>query len=359
MPESQISRRKSEHLRIVLEQDVVHRGGTLLEQIQLLHNALPELDLDQIDTSVQLFDRRLRAPLMITSMTGGADATGEMNRELARAAARTGIAFSVGSQRVLLDHPEHLADFAVRREIPDGVLLGNIGAVQLPQVPVEAIAELAQRIEADGLCVHLNPAQELCQPEGDRRFRGLLDGIARLVDRLDGRVLVKETGAGLSPAALERLREIGVRAVDVAGRGGTSWTKVELHRAQGEPEGQLARSLAEWGVPTAFSVIAARRVLDADACVVGSGGITSGLDCARVIAAGADIAGFARSVLLAWRESGLEGAVGYIEGLQRELRAVMLLVGAADVAELQRAPRVYTGELREWLAAFGWLPPGP
>lgn len=355
MPDSQISRRKSEHLRIVIEQDVVHSAGTLLDEIQLLHDALPELDLDQIDISTRFFGKRLRAPLMITSMTGGAEATRQMNRDLARAAGETGIAFSVGSQRVLFDHPEALDDFAVRREIPDGVLLGNIGAVQLPHLPVEKVAELAQRIDADGICVHLNPAQELCQPEGDRSFRHLLDAIARLTDHLDGNVLVKETGAGMSPRTLQRLASIGVKYVDVSGRGGTSWTKVEMHRAGAGQVRELGRSLADWGVPTAFSVIAARRLCGDQTCVIGSGGITSGLDCARAIAAGADLAGFARAVLLAWNEGGHEGAVRFVEQLRTDLVAVMLLTSSADLVALRQAPRVYTGQLRDWLGSQGWL----
>jgi isopentenyl-diphosphate delta-isomerase len=355
MSEPEISRRKSEHLRIVLEERVTHARGTLLDDVQLLHDALPELDLDRIDTTVELFGKQLRAPLMITSMTGGSEATGPMNRELARAASRRGVAFAVGSQRVLLRHPERVKDFAVRDEIPDGVLLGNIGGVQLPGLEPAAVAELVRCIDADGICVHLNPAQELCQPEGDTRFEGVLDGIARLCDQLQGRVLVKETGAGLSPRALQRLAQIGVRHIDVAGSGGTSWTRVERHRAPEGPARELGDLLGDWGLPTAFSVIAARRLCP-EACIIGSGGITSGMDVARVIAAGADIAGFARSVLLAWSAGGLEGAVRYIEGLERALRAVMLLTGSPDVPSLQRAPRLYTGELREWL---GLLDPPP
>jgi isopentenyl-diphosphate delta-isomerase len=366
-PDTLISRRKSEHLRIVLEEQVTHVGGTWLDDIHLLHDALPELDLMQpgaagggsnrkpVDTSVEFFGKRLRSPLMITSMTGGAEATRRMNADLAAAASRCGVAFAVGSQRVLLKHPEVLPDFAVRAQIPDGVLLGNIGGVQLPQLSTEEVASLVERIDADGICVHLNPAQELCQPEGDRDFSGVLDGIARLLERLEGRVLIKETGAGLSPRTLQRLAAIGVTCVDVAGRGGTSWTKVEMLRALEGPTRAVGRALAEWGVPTAFSIVAARRVLGPGCRIVGSGGVTNGLDCARAIAAGADVAGFARAALMAWNEGGLEGAVAFIERLEREVRAVMLVTGSADVESLKRAPRVYGGELRSWLESWGWL----
>lgn len=349
------ARRKGEHLQIVIEEDVLHRRGTLLDGVQLLHQALPELSLDEIDTSVDFFGKKLAAPLMVTSMTGGAELTREMNLGLARAAARTGIAFAVGSQRVMLEDARARPDFAVRAAIPDGVLLGNIGGVQLTEYPPEAVARLVQEIEADGICVHLNPAQELVQPEGNRGFRGVLSGIARLVELLEGRVLVKETGAGLAPETLALLRSVGVSAVDVAGRGGTSWTRVEAFRTAAGPGRALGEALADWGVPTAFSVIAARRILGDAACVVASGGIERGGDTVRALAAGASISGFARAILLAWKQRGEEGAVELIEGHKSELRATMLLTGSGDLEALRRSPRVYTGELREWLAAYGWL----
>jgi len=264
----------------------------------------------------------------------------------------------VGSQRVLWRHAHLLADFAVRPLIGDGVLLGNIGAAQLLTEPLERIVELVQLIEADGLCLHLNPAQELVQDEGDRLFRGIADKIAELQQRLEGRLLVKETGAGLSPETLLRLRESGVSCVDVSGSGGTSWTRVEQQRATTERGRRLGRSIADWGVPTAFSIIAARRILGPQATVVGSGGIRDGLDVARVIAAGADIAGFARSVLLQFMDHGAAGAASYIDGLAGELASVMLLCGARNCTELKNVPRVYIGELQDWLAAYGWSGPG-
>lgn len=348
------ARRKAEHLRIVLEHQVQHAQGTLLDDVQLIHQALPELDLDEIDTSISFFGKRLRAPLLIASMTGGAELTREMNRELAGAAERCHVAFAVGSQRAMLERPEAVADFAVRSQMPTGVLLGNIGAPQLPEYPVDSVTSLVQAIEADGLCVHLNPAQELVQPEGNRSFCGQLAGIGRLISALPGRVLVKETGAGLSPEALELLRSVGVSAVDVAGRGGTSWTRVELHRAPPGPQRALGEALADWGIPTAFSVIAARRILGEGACVIAGGGIQTGLDVARAIAAGADLVSCARPVLLAWRKDGAEGVVAHLERLQRELSAIMLLTGCRDVKALRHAPRLVTGELRRWLTGYGW-----
>jgi isopentenyl-diphosphate Delta-isomerase len=356
MADSPIIRRKGEHLRIVLEQDVQHPGSTLLECVQLMHRALPELDLDAVDLGVEFFGKRLAAPLMITGMTGGAQHAGELNRGLAQAAAQAGIAFSTGSQRLLFHHPEALPDFAVRECIPNGVLLGNLGAAQLRDYPPQAVAELAQRIDADGMCLHLNPAQELAQPAGDRGFAGILAAIARLVELLPGRVLVKETGAGLSPQVVRELYQAGVRHFDVAGAGGTSWTKVEgLRQDDGTPAGRQARqlglALAGWGLPTAYCIIGARNAAGPVACIVGSGGIAGGLDAARAIACGADIAGFARAALLEFHRGGGQGALGWIEGVKSELRAVMLLCGVANVLALKSTSRVYTGALRSWISA--------
>lgn len=354
-PDTLISQRKSEHLRIVADNDVTHRRSTLLNNVQLLHQALSELNFDEIDLSVEFFGKRLKAPFMIASMTGGVEFAREMNHSLAKSAQKEGIAFAVGSQRVMLDHPEVTSDFTVRQYIPDGVLLGNIGAVQLDEYPPEVIAKLVEAIEADGICVHLNAAQELVQKEGHRHFRGLLDKIAYLVDHLRGHVLVKETGAGMSPETLEKLASIGVPYVDVSGSGGTSWTKVEMHRAPDKDLRQVGETFADWGVPTAFSVIAARHIFKDKACLVASGGIISGLDAARAIATGADIIGFARPALIAFLKSGTDGVISLIKIFKQELKTAMILTGSQDVTALQRVARVYTGELRQWLSAYGWL----
>ncbi|MCP4631737.1 MAG: type 2 isopentenyl-diphosphate Delta-isomerase [candidate division Zixibacteria bacterium] len=349
-----IQHRKSEHLRIVSEEDVEHSGTTLLECVKLIHQALPEIDLDDINLESQFFGKKLKAPLMITSMTGGAELAGDMNRAMAEIASDYGIAFAVGSQRVMIEHPEVKSDFAVRRWIPDGVLLGNIGAVQLEEYPPEIIENLIEDIEADGICIHLNPAQEIVQDEGHRRFRGLLDKIAFFVDKLDGKVLVKETGAGLSPEVLNKLNKIGVSYIDISGAGGTSWTKVEKYRASDYRLRRSGETFSDWGIPTAFSLIAARKIFGEKGCIISSGGIYTGLDAARSIAAGADIAGFARSVLMPFLEGGIEKAIEFIECLIHELKVSMLLTGATDATKLHNIPRIYTGELLQWLEAYGW-----
>jgi isopentenyl-diphosphate delta-isomerase len=350
-----ISQRKIEHLRIVLEKDVLSSQDSLLGDIHLLHQALPELNIEEIDLSCRFFDKPLKAPFMIASMTGGADTARKLNRGLAEVAANQGIAFGVGSQRIMLRHPEMTEDFAVRKWIGDGVLLGNIGAVQLEEYSPNVISDMVKAIEADGLCIHLNIGQEMMQQEGHRHFKGLTDNIRRLVDKLEGRVLVKETGAGLSPQALYKLADCGVKYIDVAGAGGTSWTKVEMYRAPETILRQTAATFADWGIPTGFSLVAASRILGNSACIMASGGIRNGLDIARSIAVGADMAAFARPALLAFMEKGSEGAITLIETMKNELKTAMLLTGAQKLSNLRQIPRVYTGELRQWLADYGWL----
>ncbi len=341
--------RKSEHLDIVLNDDVAFCQRHLLDDVKLLHDALCSLKFDRLDTSVSFFGKILAAPLMITSMTGGAELSGDINAGLARSAAASGIAFAVGSQRIMLKHPETTAHFEVRRHIPDGVLLGNIGVTLLDQYPLERVAGLAEIIEADGLCIHLNPAQELVQERGERDFSGALDNIARLMDRLDGRILVKETGAGLSPGVLKKLAAIGVPYIDVAGAGGTSWTKVESLRVRTEMLKHAGRIYSEWGIPTAVCVHAASRIMPAGTVVIASGGIRSGLDCGRAIALGAGLAGFARPVLQAFMAGGEIAAIRFIQSMIYELKTAMMLTGSCDLAALKKAPRILTGQLSEWI----------
>ncbi|MFH1686729.1 MAG: type 2 isopentenyl-diphosphate Delta-isomerase [bacterium] len=349
---TQDARRKAEHLEIVSGRPVTHTGGTLLDNVHLIPQALPELNPDDIDLSCSFFGRQLAAPMMICSMTGGMEIGGRLNRDLAEVAGRSKIAFAVGSQRVMLRHPEVTADFAVRKHIPDGVLLGNIGASQLKEYDAAKIVGLVEAIEADGLCVHLNPAQELIQPEGIHEFRGLLDAIARLLEKLKGRLLVKECGAGLSPQVLQKLTAIGVPYIDVSGSGGTSWTKVEMYRATSEQLRRLGQTFADWGLPTAFCVYAAGRIVPEDRVIIASGGIANGLDAARAIALGADVIGVARQVLLAYLKDGQQGAQSFVNQMVQEIKVAMLLSGAGDVGALQRVPRIYKGELSQWIAAF-------
>jgi len=348
-PEPAIARRKADHLEVAASgrADFVERT-TLLEEVYLVHQSLPETAVADVDLATSLAGRPLRAPLVITGMTGGTADAGAINRDLARAAARVGVAFGVGSQRAMAEHPELEATFQVRDAAPDVVLIGNIGVVQALELGPARVAELARRIGADAMAVHLNPAQEMIQERGDRDFRGAIDTVAALVDNLPVPVIVKETGCGLSPQAAARLFAVGVRTVDVAGAGGTSWTAVEAQRAQpGSDAHALGEELWDWGIPTAVSAaVCAAAGLE----VVASGGLRSGLDVARALALGARCGGMAAPVLRAQRAGGTEAAAQLLERLATTIRTVLLLTGCRRPSELTAAPRHLGAELRSWLA---------
>jgi isopentenyl-diphosphate delta-isomerase len=348
LDDSPISRRKSDHLAIARDGDVAfHVTGTLLDEVGLVHEALPDLALEQVDTSVELFGKRLRAPLVVAAMTGGSDASRQVNLELARAAQERGCAMGLGSQRAMLLRPELVDSYRVRDVAPDILLLGNLGIVQARDTPTAEIEAMLEAVGADALCVHMNPAMELVQAEGegDRDFRGGLGTFRRLVGELKRPVIAKETGCGISYATARRLRVGGVLHADVSGAGGTSWVAVEAQREPGaRPLGLLLR---EWGIPTAASVAMARRA--GLRTVIATGGIQTGLDVARAVALGADAAGLARPVLQALGAGGPRAAIELLARVEHELRVVMMLVGARSIAELRRAPTVLGPRLGAWL----------
>lgn len=343
-----IAGRKADHIDLCATGDVgFRRKTTLLEQVELVHDALPELSLDGVDTSVTLLGKRLRAPIVIAAMTGGTERARAINRELSRIAEERGYGFGLGSQRAMLVDEGRGDTYGVREGAPTTLVLGNIGAVQARSLSTAAALELARKVSADALCVHLNPAMEIVQPGGDRDFEGCLDAVARLAEELPIPVVAKETGCGIGPRTAARLAHAGVRHVDVSGAGGTSWVAVETERARGG-ERALGEALREWGVPTAASVIAARRARPRLETIIATGGVATGLDAARAIALGAHAVGLARPVLQAFVASGREGAIALLDAVEAELRAVMLLVGARDVRALRHADTILGPDLTAW-----------
>jgi isopentenyl-diphosphate Delta-isomerase len=289
--------------------------------------------------------KTLRAPLVIAAMTGGTESSARVNQELAALAEERGIGFGLGSQRAMQRDPAADWTYCVREVAPGTLVLGNLGVVQAGQMRTREVRELLDRVGADALCVHLNPAMELIQPGGDRDFRGGLATLARLEAELGLPIIVKETGCGISPDVGRRLQEVGIRRIDVSGAGGTSWVGVETLRAQGQDHA-LGQELWDWGIPTAAAV-ALLAPLGFE--LIATGGIRTGLDVARALALGAHACGVARAVLQAHAAGGRAAADALIGAILASLQAVMLLTASRTVADLRRAPRMIRGELARWI----------
>lgn len=331
--------RKKEHLEICLDTHKVSgTGGTGFEAYRFVHNALPELDIDEIDTGTTFLGKRLNAPLLISSMTGGFDLARTVNRHLAAAAEALGLAMGVGSQRVAIEEPSAAESFRVRDLAPNILLFGNLGAVQLNYgYTAEHCRRAVAMIGADGLILHLNVLQEAVQPEGNRNFRGLTDKIAAVCRELDVPVVAKEVGNGISVDAAKRLVQAGVKAIDVAGSGGTSWSAVEAQRAARQGR-RPDTAFADWGIPTEEALVSVRQALP-HIPLIASGGIRTGVDVAKAIALGADLAALGQPLLAAALESA-DKVVEFLGGLIHELKVSMLCVGAKNLAALRQAPLV-------------------
>ena len=331
-------KRKKEHLEICLDTEAVTGPlGTGLDRYRFVHNALPELDLDEIDPSVTFLGKRLEAPVLISSMTGGFDMARQINRNLAAAAQRLGLAMGVGSQRVALEEASVATSFQVRDVAPDILLFGNLGAVQLNYgYTIEHCRRAVEMINADGLILHLNVLQEAAQPEGNRNFKGLTAKIAEVCRQAEFPVIAKEIGSGISADVAVRLQDAGVRAIDVAGRGGTSWYTVEARRVS---RGEGTKStFAAWGIPTDEALVQVRRAVP-DMPLVASGGIRSGLDMAKCLALGADVAALGQPLLASALESA-DKVIEFLAGIIQEIKIAMLCAGAANLADLKKTSLV-------------------
>lgn len=347
---SKTEQRKAEHVNIILNEDV-SAGYDYWADVHLLHNALPEIDLDDIDLSIKLFGRRLEAPLIISSMTGGFGMGGEINANLAKAAAEVGVAMGVGSQRAAIEKPELEATYSVVKDHDVPLRFANLGAPQLvPQGSKRAygVADAKKAMDmigAHALIVHLNFLQEVVQPEGDRRARGCLAAIKTLAGRFP--VMAKETGAGISRDVALALQKTGVKAIDVGGLGGTSFSAVEHYRARKEASSlkeRLGATFWDWGIPTPASVVLANVGLP----LVATGGVRSGLDAAKGIALGATAAGMAKPMLEAAKVSS-DAVVAELHAVIEELKAAMFLTGAASVAELQEKQVIINPPTATWI----------
>lgn len=335
-----IDQRKADHIRINLEEDVSFPALTTgLEQFRFTHQALPEVDLHAIDTSVTLLGKQLSSPLLVSSMTGGTEEAATINRNLAIAAEAQQVAIGVGSQRAGLEDERVAATFRVRDVAPTTLLLANLGAVQLNYgYGVDECRRAVEMIDADALILHLNPLQEAVQPEGDTRWSGLLHKIATVCKMLGKPVIAKEVGWGVSAETARRLIEAGVAAIDVAGAGGTSWSQVEMHRAPTARLRRLAGAFANWGIPTAESLVAVSTIREqltrSEVALFASGGIRTGQEIAKCVALGADLVGLASPFLKRAVDSP-DAVVEEMSLLVDELRITMFCSGSSSLAALR------------------------
>ena len=328
-----IDQRKADHIKINLEQDVRSALTTGLEHYHFIHEALPELDLNRIDTTLSLFGKTLASPTLVSSMTGGTDEAETINLRLAEAAQECGVAMGVGSQRAAIEHPEQARTFQVRRVAPDILLFANLGAVQLNYgYGVDECRRAVDMIGADALYLHLNPLQEAVQDAGDTNWVGIAQKIEEVCKQLEVPVIAKEVGWGISEKTAKLLADCGVSAIDVAGAGGTSWSQVEMHRAPDEFTRQLAATFVGWGIPTAESIVSVKRAVPG-MTVFASGGIKDGLDIAKCIALGATLGGMAGQFLKAAAVS-TEKAVDMMKLTKRQIEVTMFAAGVETLEGL-------------------------
>jgi isopentenyl-diphosphate delta-isomerase len=341
-----IQRRKADHLALCASGEVEFRDKrTLLDEVQLVHDALPDRHYDDVDLATRLLGKSLRAPVVISGMTGGTAEAAAINRDLARAAEQLGLGFGLGSQRAMVVAPDLTWTYRVRDVAPTALVMGNLGLVQARQMSTGTIKELCREIGVDALCVHLNPSMELIQPGGDRDFRCGRETLQRLHGELGIPIVVKETGAGLSRRVGLVAKQIGIGTIDTSGAGGTSWVGVEARRAEGAAQ-RLGEELWDWGIPTAASI-----GLNADLglAIIATGGLRNGQDVAHALALGATAGGLAAPCLRAHKEGGFDGLVAFLEHVIAGVRAAVFLTGCRTPAELRTAPKVIGPTLRAWL----------
>ncbi|HIA02511.1 MAG TPA: type 2 isopentenyl-diphosphate Delta-isomerase [Myxococcales bacterium] len=330
--------RKDSHLRICLEEEIERLDVTTgFERYRYEHDALPELNLKNIQLDTVAFGKPLAAPIMIGAMTGGTEKASQINQILAQAAEQCGVAMGLGSQRKMLDQPETDASFQVRDVAPNLLLMGNVGAVQFNYgVTAADINSLIDRSGCDVFALHLNPLQEAIQPEGDTDFSNLHAKLAEIIPEIKVPVIIKEVGAGLGEKSIRKLAQLPIAGVETAGVGGTSWSKIESYRTNSWIQQMTGRRLASWGVPTAESLQIAVRLLGERHTIICSGGIRTGLQIAKALTLGADLVACALPFLKAANNGGLDAVIMTIEQLKDELRTVMFVTGSKDLSALKQ-----------------------
>ena len=351
------TKRKADHIRISLNKNVQAKYvSTGFEDLNFVHNALPEIDMNKIDLSTEVFNHKFAAPLIAGALTGGTDEAEKINAAVAEAAEALGLGMGVGSQRAALENRKLEKTFAIaRKKAPTAFLIANIGGVQLVNGYGAREAKKAlEMIDADALAIHLNSLQETAQPEGQTNFKGILARVTELTDELDVPIIVKETGAGIAAEEAKKLEDAGVKGIDVSGAGGTSFAAVEYYRAKSRNtsfHSRLGMVFWDWGIPTAASVAEVSSTVKIP--VIASGGIRNGVDVAKCLALDASMVSLSQPIL----QSAIKGTKETIKTLsllKDELRNAMFLVGASSIEQLKMSSLVITGKTSEWLRARGF-----
>jgi len=344
---TQVEKRKSEHLQVCLKKDVSFKEKTtLLECVELNYKALPEINFAEVDLSTEFLGKKFSFPFLVSAITGGAQASKKINLDIAKACQDLGIGMGLGSMRAMLQQPSLMETYFVRDVAPDIFLAGNIGAAQLKQYSPHEINDALQAIEANALAIHINAAQEAMQPEGDLDFSGVIAKIAEYADTLSVPVYVKEVGHGVSYEVASALRETNIKAIDVQGAGGTSWTRVDALRHKKS----FGEEFRDFGTPTTVSLIETKNALKgAPKKIVASGGIRNGLDAVKAIVIGANMTGNALPVLKAQDKKGAKGVADYLQNMKTEMQITSFLLGCKNVEELHKQQYVVLGKLKEWL----------
>ena len=351
-PKNIIADRKKEGIDLALKNTNALTKTTLLECVEFLHCALPEINFDNIKTSTKFLGHSFNFPFLIDSMTGGTPAAQKINARLAQAAEEFGIGMGVGSQRAGLLSEDLAESFKiVRKNAPNAFIFSNIGGAQLSQgLDRKSITKLLKMIDADALAIHLNPLQELVQPEGESNYSNVLSRIKELSSDLDIPIIVKEVGSGISPSVAKKLSETKIGAINVAGMGGTSWAGIEQIRAKkfkNKKKSDLGLLFWDWGIPTAATVFLTRHSVKTP--IIASGGLRNGLDLAKSITLGADVGGFARPMLTPASKS-YNSLTTFIDQLVLELKSTMFLIGAKNIRELKSAEYITTEPLTSWIS---------
>ncbi len=350
-------KRKADHIRISLNHDVqARRVTTGFEDIHLIHNALPEIDKQDIDLSTTVFNHNFSAPLIVGALTGGTSEAAKINATIAEAVEELGLGMGVGSQRVAIEDKKLEKTFAIaRKKAPTAFLIANLGGVQLVHgYGLKEVKKAIEMIDADAVAIHLNPLQEAIQPEGQPCFKGVLEEISEIARELEKPVIAKETGAGISAEEAKKLEAVNVKGIDISGAGGTSFAAVEYYRAEGETNSsqrRLGELFWDWGLPTAVSLVETLQSVQIP--VIASGGVRNGVEMAKALALGASLASTSRLILEA-AVKGIKATKQELLLLMEELKNSMFLVGADTIQSLRKKPVVITGKTAEWLRLRGF-----